>query len=95
MVAQLKREYEAWFADVTKQGFAPPRIALGNEKLQAALLSIPLELARITHELKAGLQEFHNGLKVPGGRYVELDAAHLSNIEAEAAFTGTLLDFLE
>jgi arylsulfatase A-like enzyme len=30
-VAKLKAEYEAWFADVTKQGFAPPRIAIGSD----------------------------------------------------------------
>jgi 3-oxoadipate enol-lactonase len=32
---------------------------------------------------------------VPGARFLELDAAHLSNIEAEAAFTRALLDFLD
>jgi 3-oxoadipate enol-lactonase len=32
--------------------------------------------------------------RIPGARYVELDAAHLSNVEAEAAFTGALTDFL-
>jgi len=31
---------------------------------------------------------------IPGARYVELDAAHLSNIEAEPEFTAALLDFL-
>jgi arylsulfatase A-like enzyme len=31
-VAKLKTEYEAWFADVTKKGFAPPRIPIGHEK---------------------------------------------------------------
>lgn len=30
-VAKLKKEYEAWFADVTKLGFAPPRIPLGTK----------------------------------------------------------------
>lgn len=32
--------------------------------------------------------------RVPGAEYVELDAAHLSNVEAEAAFTAAALDFL-
>jgi arylsulfatase A-like enzyme len=32
VVAQLKREYEVWFADVTKKGFDPPRIVVGSEK---------------------------------------------------------------
>lgn len=31
-VAKLKKEYETWFAGVTKLGFAPPRIPLGTEK---------------------------------------------------------------
>jgi arylsulfatase A-like enzyme len=31
-LAQLKREYEAWFADVTKKGFDPPRIIIGSDK---------------------------------------------------------------
>ena len=39
MVAQLKREYEAWFADVTKKGFAPPRIVVGSEKENPVRLS--------------------------------------------------------
>jgi arylsulfatase/arylsulfatase A len=38
-VAGLKREYEAWFADVTKNGFAPPRIVLGSEKENPVRLS--------------------------------------------------------
>ena len=32
--------------------------------------------------------------KIPGARYVELEAAHLSNIEAAAKFTDALLQFL-
>ena len=32
VVAELKREYEAWFVDVTKKGFDPPRIVVGSEK---------------------------------------------------------------
>ncbi len=31
---------------------------------------------------------------IPGAQYVELDAAHISNIEAESAFTAALTDFL-
>lgn len=31
---------------------------------------------------------------IPGARYVELPAAHLSNVECEPAFTKALLDFL-
>lgn len=32
---------------------------------------------------------------IPGARYVELDAAHLSNIEQEQAFTDTVMAFLK
>ena len=32
---------------------------------------------------------------IPGARYVELDAAHLSNIEQDQAFTDTVLGFLK
>jgi len=33
--------------------------------------------------------------KIPGAEYLELDAAHLSNIEAAGPFTAALLKFLE
>ncbi len=32
--------------------------------------------------------------RIPGARYVELDAAHLSNVEAAQPFTDTVLDFM-
>jgi arylsulfatase A-like enzyme len=38
-VAKLKKEYEAWFADVTKKGFAPPPIVIGSEKENPVRLS--------------------------------------------------------
>jgi arylsulfatase A-like enzyme len=38
-VAQLKREYETWFDDVTKKGFDPPRIIVGNAKENPVRLS--------------------------------------------------------
>jgi arylsulfatase A-like enzyme len=38
-VARLKREYEAWFDDVTKNGFDPPRIVIGSEKENPVRLS--------------------------------------------------------
>jgi len=39
MVAQLRREYEAWFAEVTRQGFEPPRIVLGSPQAPVVRLS--------------------------------------------------------
>lgn len=38
-VAKLKKEYEGWFAGVTKKGFAPPRIVIGSEKENPVRLS--------------------------------------------------------
>jgi arylsulfatase A-like enzyme len=38
-VAKLKKEYEAWFADVTKKGFKPTRIIVGSEKENPVRLS--------------------------------------------------------
>jgi arylsulfatase A-like enzyme len=38
-VAKLKAEYEAWFAEVTQKGFAPPRIVIGSEKANPVRLS--------------------------------------------------------
>lgn len=38
-VTALKGKYENWFADVTKKGFAPPRIVIGNEKENPVRLS--------------------------------------------------------
>jgi 3-oxoadipate enol-lactonase len=32
--------------------------------------------------------------KIPGARYVELNAAHISNIEASEQFTSELIKFL-
>jgi len=39
VVEELKREYEKWFADATKNGFAPPRIVIGNKKENPVRLS--------------------------------------------------------
>jgi arylsulfatase A-like enzyme len=39
VVADLKKQYEAWFDDVTKKGFVPPRIIVGNEKENPVRLS--------------------------------------------------------
>jgi arylsulfatase A-like enzyme len=38
-VAKLKGEYAAWFDDVTKKGFEPPRIIIGSEKENPVRLS--------------------------------------------------------
>ncbi len=38
-VAKLKAQYDAWFADVTSNGFDPPRIVIGSEKENPVRLS--------------------------------------------------------
>jgi arylsulfatase/arylsulfatase A len=38
-VAKLKNQYAEWFADVTKKGFAPPRIVLGSGQENPVRLS--------------------------------------------------------
>lgn len=38
-VEKLRKAYEAWFADVTKKGFAPPRIVIGSEEENPVRLS--------------------------------------------------------
>ncbi len=38
-VARLKAAYEAWFTDVTRRGFDPPRIVVGSEKENPVRLS--------------------------------------------------------
>jgi hypothetical protein len=39
IVAHFKKEYEAWFDDVTKKGFDPPRIIVGSVKENPVRLS--------------------------------------------------------
>ncbi|HEV3437667.1 MAG TPA: arylsulfatase [Gemmata sp.] len=38
-LAKLKKQYEVWFADVTKAGFTPPRIVIGSDKENPVRLS--------------------------------------------------------
>ncbi|MCU0704430.1 MAG: arylsulfatase [Fimbriiglobus sp.] len=38
-VAKLKGQYDVWFADVTKLGFAPPRIPIGTEQAPSVRLT--------------------------------------------------------
>ncbi|MBA2227836.1 arylsulfatase [Thermogemmata fonticola] len=39
MVERLRREYAAWFTEVTRQGFAPPRLVLGSPQAPEVRLS--------------------------------------------------------
>ena len=43
---------------------------LSTDNVAAALLAVPMELQRITSELRAGLTEYHNGQRITGDRYI-------------------------
>lgn len=43
-----------------------------TENVQAALLSLPMELDRIAGKLSAGLAEFHAGNRLTAARYVDV-----------------------
>lgn len=43
-----------------------------TENVQAALLSLPMELDRIGAKVAAGLGEFHNGQRITAARYVDV-----------------------
>jgi 3-oxoadipate enol-lactonase len=48
-----------------------------------------------THDLAATpAQGRELAESVPGARYVELDASHISNVELADAYTKTVVDFL-
>jgi hypothetical protein len=43
-----------------------------TENVQAALLSLPMELERMGAKMSAGLAEFHNGSRLTAARYVDV-----------------------
>jgi len=45
-----------------------------DDKIAAAIASIPLELEKIKDELAVGMREFHNGIALQGARYVTVGA---------------------
>ena len=60
-----------------------PRYARSESRFPGAFdRSTPPELLHFVHE------------RLPGSRFVLLDAAHISNVEEEAAFNATLSGFL-
>lgn len=48
-----------------------------TENVQAALLAIPMELAKIGDELQTGLQETHGGQRIDAARFVDVGRAPL------------------
>jgi 3-oxoadipate enol-lactonase len=68
----------------------------GDLRALAALVRAPTLVISGTHDVAATpLQGRELAESIPGARYAELDAAHLSNWEQPEAYTRLLLDFLQ
>jgi 3-oxoadipate enol-lactonase len=79
------------------EGYAATGAALRDEDLRAAVSRVSLPTLVISGTRDAATTTADGRFiaeKIPGAQYVELDAAHLSNIEAAEPFTAALLKFL-
>jgi 3-oxoadipate enol-lactonase len=80
------------------EGYAATCAAIRDEDLREAIAGIYTPTLVISGAQDAATTaadgQFIAG-KIPGAQYLELNAAHLSNIEAAAPFTAALLKFLE
>jgi 3-oxoadipate enol-lactonase len=85
------------FVHTDKEGYANNCDAINATDLRPDTPGIRLPVLVIagTHDLAATpAQGRELATAIPGARYVELDAAHLSNIEQAHAFTKAVTDFL-
>lgn len=85
------------FVHTDKEGYASNCDAIDAADLrpEAPGITVPALVISGTHDLAATpAQGRELAQAIPGARYVELDASHLSNIEKVEAFTKTVLDFL-
>ena len=79
-------------------GYVATCAALRDEDLRAAVSRVNLPTLVISGAQDAATTPADGRFiaeKVPGAKYLELNAAHLSNIEAAEPFTTALLKFLE
>jgi 3-oxoadipate enol-lactonase len=80
------------------EGYVATCAAIRDEDLREAISRVNLPTLVISGAHDAATTpadgQFVAG-KIPGARYLELNAAHLSNIEAADPFTAALLKFLE
>jgi len=79
------------------EGYASNCDALNKADLrgEARAIKAPTLVISGTHDLAATpAQGRELAESVPGARYVELDASHISNVELADAFTQTVTDFL-
>ncbi|MGF6771700.1 3-oxoadipate enol-lactonase [Paraburkholderia sp. GAS199] len=85
------------FVHTDKEGYASNCEAIDATDLrpEAPGIKLPTLVISGTHDLAATpAQGRELAQSIPGARYVELDASHISNIEQVDAFTKTVLDFL-
>ena len=85
------------FVHTDKEGYASNCDAIDAADLrpEAPGIKVPALVISGTHDLAATpAQGRELAQAIPGARYVELDASHISNIEKAEAFTKTVLDFL-
>ncbi len=85
------------FVHTDKEGYASNCDAIDATDLrpEAPGIKVPALVISGTHDLAATpAQGRELAQAIPGARYVELDAAHISNIEKAETFTKTVLDFL-
>ena len=80
------------------EGYAAACAALRDEDLRNAISRVSLPTLVISGAHDAATPPTDGRFvakKIPGAQYLELDAAHLSNIETAEPFTAALLKFLE
>jgi 3-oxoadipate enol-lactonase len=80
------------------EGYAATCAALRDEDLREAIsrVSLPTLVISGTHDTATPpVDGRFVAEKIPGAQHLELNAAHLSNIEAAEPFTAALLNFLE
>jgi 3-oxoadipate enol-lactonase len=86
------------FVHTDKDGYAANCEAIDAADLRAEApgIKVPALVISGTHDLAATpAQGRELAATIPGARYVELDASHISNIELADTFTRTVLDFLK
>ncbi|WP_153076776.1 3-oxoadipate enol-lactonase [Paraburkholderia bonniea] len=86
------------FVHTSAEGYAANCAALNAADLRAdtARITAPVLVLAGTHDLATTPAQGRDlALRIADARYVELDAAHLSNLEQAPLFTRTVLNFLK
>jgi len=78
-------------------GYAACCAAIRDQDQREAICAVPVPTLVVAGARDPATPPEHSRIiasKIPGARLVELDAAHLSNIEARDRFTASVLEFL-